>query len=35
MSVVVGLVLFPGVCSALQWRGFDQNFVVQKYGASR
>ena len=35
MSVVVGLVLFLGVCCALRWRWFDQSLVVQEYGASR
>ena len=35
MSVVVGLVMFFGVCCALRWRWFDQSLVAQKYGASR
>jgi hypothetical protein len=35
MSVVVGLVLFVGVCCAFRRRWFDQSLVSQKYGASR
>ena len=35
MSVVVGLVMFFGVCCALRRRWFAQSLVAQKYGASR